>query len=73
MKKKVTLKQIARELTTEIKKSLTVDWSIRESVQAKMRMIVKKLLKKYGYPPDKTPKAVEIVIEQTKLMCENAG
>lgn len=67
------LKQIARELTSEIKKSLTVDWSIRESVQAKMRMIVKKLLKKYGYPPDKTPKAVEIVIEQTKLMCENVG
>jgi type I restriction enzyme R subunit len=40
-------------------------------VQAKMKMTVKRLLKKYGYPPDKTEKAVEIVLEQTKLMCEN--
>lgn len=65
------LMQIARELTESIKKSISVDWAIRESVQAKMRMIIKKLLKKYGYPPDKTPKAVEIVMEQTKLMCQN--
>jgi type I restriction enzyme R subunit len=48
-----------------------VDWAIRESVQAKMKMTIKRLLKKYDYPPDKTPKAVEIVMEQTKLMCES--
>ena len=48
-----------------------MDWSIRDSVQAKIKMVVKRLLKKYGYPPDKTEKAVEIVLEQTKLMCEN--
>lgn len=65
------LKQIAIDLTKSIKNNISVDWSIRESVQAKMRMIIKRLLKKYGYPPDKTPKAVEIVMEQTKLMCQS--
>ena len=65
------LKQIARDLTQAIKNNISVDWSIRDSVQAKMKMIIKRLLKKYGYPPDKTAKAVEVVMEQTKLMCQN--
>jgi len=65
------LVQIARDLTTSIKKNISVDWAIRESVQAKMKMTIKRLLKKYGYPPDKTAKAVDIVMEQTKLMCQN--
>jgi len=65
------LKQIARDLTASIKNNISVDWAIRESVQAKMKMTVKRLLKKYGYPPDKTQRAVEIVLEQTKLMCMN--
>jgi len=65
------LMEIARELTKSIKDSISVDWAIRESVQAKMKMTIKRLLKKYDYPPDKTPKAVEIVMEQTKLMCES--
>lgn len=65
------LKQIARDLTGSIRKNMSVDWSIRASVQAKMKMIIKRLLKKYGYPPDKTEKAVETVMEQAKLMCEN--
>ena len=65
------LKQIARDLTMSIKNNISVDWAIRDSVQAKMKMIIKRLLKKYGYPPDKTAKAVGIVMEQTKLMCQN--
>lgn len=65
------LKQIARDLTVSIKNSVSIDLSIRESVQAKMRMTIKRLLKKYGYPPDKTAKAIDIVMEQTKLMCSN--
>ena len=65
------LKQIARDLTVSIKNSISVDWAIRDSVQAKMKMTIKRLLKKYGYPPDKTAKAVDIVLEQTKLMCQN--
>ena len=65
------LKQIARDLTVSIKNNISVDWAIRDSVQAKMKMTVKRLLKKYGYPPDKTAKAVDVVLEQTKLMCQN--
>ena len=65
------LKQIAKDLTISIKNNISVDWAIRESVQAKMKMTIKRLLKKYGYPPDKTAAAVDIVMEQTKLMCKN--
>lgn len=65
------LKQIARDLTMAIRNNISVDWAIRDSVQAKMKMIIKRLLKKYGYPPDKTAKAVDVVMEQTKLMCQN--
>ncbi|MEA1961780.1 MAG: type I restriction endonuclease subunit R [Bacillota bacterium] len=65
------LKQIARDLTISIKNNISVDWAIRDSVQAKMKMIIKRLLKKYGYPPDQTAEAVDIVMEQTKLMCQN--
>jgi len=64
------LMQIAKELTASIKKNISVDWSIRESVQAKMKMTIKRLLKKYGYPPDKTASAVNVVMEQTMLMCK---
>ena len=65
------LRQIAKDLTVSIKNNISIDWTIRESVQAKMRMTIKRLLKKYGYPPDKSAKAVEVVMEQTKLMCQN--
>lgn len=65
------LKQIARDLTIAIRNNISIDWSIRESVQAKMRMTVKRLLAKYDYPPDKRDSAVDVVLEQTKLMCEN--
>jgi type I restriction enzyme, R subunit len=62
------LKQIARELTDSIHKNIRIDWAIRKSVQVKMKMIIKRLLKKYGYPPDKTPAAVETVMEQTSVL-----
>lgn len=64
------LKQIAIELTKSLKNNMSIDWTVRESVQAKMRLTIKKLLKKYDYPPDKTPKAIDIVLEQAKLMAE---
>lgn len=67
----VTLQQIAKELTKAIRANLTVDWAVRTSVQAKMRIIVKRLLKKYKYPPDHTQNAVDMVLEQTKLLCAN--
>ncbi len=65
------LKQIARDLTISIKNNISMDWTIRETVQAKMKMAIKRLLKKYGYPPDKATKVVDIVMKQTKLICQN--
>lgn len=63
------LKQIARDLTQAIKSSMSIDWNLRESVRAKMRVTIKRLLKKYGYPPDKQPQAIETVMKQAELMC----
>ncbi|MCA4158016.1 type I restriction endonuclease subunit R [Priestia megaterium] len=63
-----TLKIIAHELTQSIKDNMSIDWNLRDSARAKMRIIVKRLLKKYGYPPDLQKDAIEIVIEQAELM-----
>lgn len=65
-----TLKIIAHELTQSIKANLSIDWNLRESARAKMRVVVKRLLKKYGYPPDLQKQAIEVVIEQAELMTE---
>ena len=71
------LKEIAIELTQKIRSSTTVDWSIRESVRAKIRFEIKVLLKKYNYPPDdpKDPnnydKSIKLVLDQTELMFED--
>ncbi len=66
-----TLQQIARELVISIKQNATIDWSIRENVKATMRLAVKKILKKYGYPPDKQEKAVQTVLEQAELIAKD--
>jgi type I restriction enzyme R subunit len=63
-----TLKTIARELVVMVRKNVTIDWTERESVQAKLRLMVKKILRKYGYPPDKQEKATLTVLEQAKLL-----
>jgi len=65
------LKHIARELVDTVKKNTSIDWTVRENVQAKMRIAVKKILRKHGYPPDMELKATETVIEQAKLMANN--
>ncbi|MDD2267922.1 MAG: type I restriction endonuclease subunit R [Eubacteriales bacterium] len=65
------LKQIAKELTISIKSNMKVDWDVRESVRAQMRITVKRLLRKYKYPPDKQGDAVTLIIEQAEKMCEN--
>ncbi|WP_192977712.1 type I restriction endonuclease subunit R [Mammaliicoccus vitulinus] len=62
------LRAIAHELTKLIKENMTVDWVVRESSKAKMRVQVRRLLKKYGYPPDLQKIAVEQVVEQAELM-----
>ena len=64
------LKKIARELTDLIKQNASIDWRLRETVRAKLRVMVKRLLKKYGYPPDKTQMATDLVIEQAELLSD---
>jgi len=64
------LKQIARELAFSIRKNMSIDWNLRESVRAKMRVMIKRLLKKYKYPPDQQPEAVKTVMKQAELMCQ---
>ena len=66
-----TLRKIAVELTETVRKNVTIDWTIRESVQAKLRVMVKRILKKYGYPPDKQKKATETVLEQAKVIAKD--
>ncbi len=64
-----TLKLIAQELTIAIRTNITIDWSIRKSAQATMRKIIKRLLKKYDYPPDQALKAMQVVMKQAERMC----
>ena len=66
-----TLKRIALELTRTIRNSVTIDWTQRESVQAEIRLKVKKILRKYGYPPDKQEKATRTVLEQAELIAKD--
>ncbi|MFO8015700.1 MAG: type I restriction endonuclease subunit R [Candidatus Woesearchaeota archaeon] len=66
-----TLKKIARELTDIIKNNTTIDWTLRESVKSKLKVLVKRLLRKYGYPPDKQKKATDLVLEQAALNTRN--
>jgi type I restriction enzyme, R subunit len=62
------LRHIARELVDTVKKNTSIDWTVRENVQAKMRIAVKRILRKHGYPPDMELKATETVLEQAKLL-----
>jgi type I restriction enzyme R subunit len=67
------LRHIARELVDTVKRNTTIDWTLRENVQAKMRIAVKRILRKHGYPPDLEPRATETVIEQAKLLADDFG
>ncbi len=66
-----TLRTIAHELVEAIRRNVTIDWAIRENVRARMRAIVKRILRKYGYPPDKQESVTNTVIEQAELLCES--
>ncbi len=63
------LRFIARELLKTIRENITIDWTAKESVRAKLRVMVKRILRKYGYPPDKQEKATQTVLEQAELIC----
>jgi type I restriction enzyme R subunit len=65
-----TLRTIARELVAAVRGNVTIDWTIRENVRAHLRVIVKRILRKYGYPPDKQEKATQTVLEQAEVLSE---
>ena len=63
-----TLRNIARELVQTVRSNVTIDWTLRENVRAKLRVLVKRILRKNGYPPDKQEKATQTVLEQTEVL-----
>lgn len=65
-----TLRDIARELVVAVRANVTIDWTMRENVRAHLRVIVKRILRKYGYPPDKQEKATQTVLEQAEVLSE---
>jgi type I restriction enzyme R subunit len=64
------LRGIARELVGAVRANVTIDWTLRESVRAELRVLVKRILRKHGYPPDKQEKAARTVLEQAELLSE---
>lgn len=65
-----TLRRIAQELVQTVRENVSIDWTVRENVRAKLRVLVKRILRKYGYPPDKQEKATQTVLEQAALLSE---
>ncbi len=65
-----TLRMIARELVKAVRANVTIDWTVRENVRAQLRVLVKRILRKYGYPPDKQEKATQTVLEQAEVLSQ---
>ncbi len=63
------LKLIAQELVESIRRNVTIDWTVKENVRARLRVMVKRILRKYGYPPDLQETATQMVIEQAEVLC----
>lgn len=68
-----TLRLIAQELVKAVRNNITIDWAVRENVRAQMRVIIKRILRKYGYPPDKQARATELVLEQAEVLCRDGA
>jgi type I restriction enzyme R subunit len=64
-----TLTMIARELVKTLRKNVTIDWTAKDSVKAQLRIDVKRILRKYHYPPDKQLQATQTILEQAELLC----
>ena len=64
------LRLIAREIAEKIKANATIDWTIRESARAKLMVLVRRTLNKYGYPPDKQQKTIDTVLKQAELLAD---
>ena len=65
-----TLRDIARELVTTVRNNVDIDWMVRENVRAKLRVLVRRILRKHGYPPDKQEQATQTVLQQAELLSE---
>ncbi len=63
------LRAIAQELVGAVRNSVTIDWTMRENVRAKMRVMIKRILRRHGYPPDKQEQATQTVLEQAEVLC----
>lgn len=66
------LKLIARTLVEAVRKNVSIDWTVRENARAGIRVIMKRILRKFGYPPDKQEKATETVLSQAEVLCKAA-
>lgn len=66
-----TLRTIAQELVQAVRNSVTIDWTLRENVRAQMRVLIKRILRRHGYPPDKQEKATLTVLEQAEVLCRD--
>lgn len=64
------LRFLAQELVQRVRQSVTIDWASKESARAKLRLLVKNILRKYGYPPDMAKVATELVLDQTEVLCQ---
>ena len=65
------LRIVAQELVTAMRKNTSVDWTIRDSVRARIRVVVKKILRQHGFPPDLQDAAVKLVLEQAETLCRD--
>ena len=64
------LRQIARDLVKQVRSNITIDWAVRENARAKLRVIVRRVLRNSGYPPDKQETATKLVLEQAEVLSE---
>ena len=66
-----TLRAIAQELLKAVRGNIKIDWTVRENVRAEMRVIIKRILRRHGYPPDKQARATQLVLEQAEVLCRD--
>ena len=64
------LRSIAQELVQAVRNSVTIDWTLRENVRARIRVMIKRILRRHGYPPDKQEQATQTVLEQAEVLCK---
>jgi len=65
------LRFLAQELVDRVRQSVTIDWQVRENARTQIRVLVKRILRKYGYPPDMQQRATELVLEQAEVLCKD--